>query len=75
MEEIIALHPQTILIVTKKGDLLRKFTPFIVECLVPVEQFKASDRAEVQKVFTSPENPYIYLINGRYYAHFYFVIV
>lgn len=75
MEEIKVIHPQTILFVTKKGDLLRKFTPFVVECLIPVEPFKASDKAEVEKIFTSPEKSFIYLIEGRYYAHFYFVIV
>lgn len=75
MEEIRTLYPQTLLIVTMNGDLIRKFTPFIVECLLPIEPFNENDRAEVEKIFTSSEKPFIYLIKGRYYAHFYFAIV
>lgn len=75
MEDIKAIHPQTILIVTKKGELQRKFTPFIVECLMPIKPFNTKDKAEVEKIFTSKQHPYIYLIKGKYYAHFYFVIV
>lgn len=75
MEKIHSIYPNSILIITAQNNLERLFTPFWVICVVAVEPFNLKDKVEVQEVFTSQEKPFIYRIQGKYYAYFYFRIV
>jgi hypothetical protein len=68
-------NDRTLLIIDKKGVLRRLFTPFLVKCIQPIEDFTLEEILEVENVLSNEEIPLIYRIRGKLFAHYYFVLV
>lgn len=69
------LNSNTLLIVEKGGVLKRIFTPFLVKCIIPIENIPLDEIVEVTEVFSNKETPLIYRIRGKLFANYYFVLV
>ncbi len=73
--ELRYVDPFSILIVGQKGDLRRLYCPFYVICKIAVQGIQVEERILVDMVRTIPEYTIGYVIRGRMYPHYQFIIL
>jgi hypothetical protein len=69
------INPESILIVTKEGVLLRLRCPFKAILVLEVANFKEGDVYSVQAVYLDNNSIMLYVICGSPYYYHYFEII
>jgi len=64
----------SILIINSKGLIRRLYTPFKVQCILPIEKIREGIWVYVEEIRSTPKDEIIYLIHGKEYRHFHFCI-
>lgn len=71
---LIRISPNSLLILNKSGKLQRLFVPFIVICVAEIQEIKIGEKLEVTAVISTKRVAIVYIIQGRPYAHYFFVV-
>lgn len=78
-EDIEAINkycsPDSLLIVTVKGDLMRLHCPFYVLVIHPIDIYSPDDKVKVSQVKMDSSLTLVYIIKGKGYYYFNFLIL
>jgi len=78
-EDIEAINkycsPDSFLIITYKGELMRLYCPFEVTVIRPVDTYKFGDKVKVSQVKMDSSLILVYIIKGKGYYYFNFLIL
>jgi hypothetical protein len=76
IEEIFKVcRTDSILIITREGQLERIYCPFLVKVIITIPPLNEGDIKQVTAVKVSLELIDVYIIEGRAYYYFNFIIV
>ena len=67
--------PDSFLIVSYKGELIRLFCPFDVLVVSPIDMFTPGDKVKVSQVKMDRNFILVYIIKGKGYYYFNFLIL
>lgn len=74
IQEVNYINPYSILVVTPI-KIVRLCCPFQVQVIRPVDLFKPDQLLDVRKVMASKDKMLLYLIGGKAYQYYYFMII
>jgi len=66
---------QSIVTITRSGHIKRIFVPFKVICIKAVDNIPFKAVVHVEEVLSNERDQLIYLIWGKHFFHFYFLII
>ena len=68
-------NSNSILVVNHKGLLRKLYTPFKVQCILPIDNLDIGMLVYVEEVRNTPRDELIYIIYTKEYYHFHFCIL
>ena len=68
------VNPDVLLVVNRMGLLKIIYTPFRVQCVSQIGNFRAGTFVFVDEVASAPGDKLLYIIGSRPYLHTHFVI-
>lgn len=74
IQEVNYINPYSILVVTPI-KIVRLYCPFQVQVILPVDMLQPDQLLDVRKVMTSKDKMLLYLIGGKAYQYYYFMII
>ena len=74
IQEVNYINPYSILVVTPKR-LVRLYSPFEVQVIIPVDRLQLDQLVKVHQVQTNYEKLLVFLVDQKAYYHYHFMII